>query len=1429
MPIKKLADAETRRWRQDKHLDFTSGWKPEWNSSIKRRSEMTDAEKAEAKQRVLSQTWWGNLASLSMHGIGIEEKINAHLANPVVIERASDWIIHPMKSASIMRPSYERWALHCHANGWNIFPETARGDRKPALLKKVQIRPGEFYDRPRTRLELASDYLSGEADHHNVAVAIGAGSGHIRVLDIDTLDQDLAEALHAAADEILGETPFVRVGRWPKRQLYYRCAADDEQMLSVPTIALKEFLGADGEIDRDENGSVRNGVEFLAARRNATLYGLHHGTGKSFDWSLGSLHPAIAGPEHAPVITKAQLLSFFERANEIRPFRQNSKAVGSDPRGTGGGMVFSYEKAGDLWLPRVTDGDWVVEDGVVVDGRERFLQHSVWAICAANVEHLAANADEVRFAGRAWAEQACSGRELKGHSVGKEFEVKFVAASQKWRSSIRHYEETGEWLGGMRPYILTGDGRKANDTLVASAPRPADGTLDFLPTPKPIVVAELAEKSKTKGLIRVEQSSEEIAANSAERALLDDEVARKAEHARVDREMTAAIERIFSGVDAYRAQPAGMPPAYILSTPTGSGKTVKTIAAVGNWCRDNPRGRDEGPVIMCLPTHENMAEALMKAEAMGMIVPDPELTIESAQEELETSGVKVVTFKGKIAAGCKRPNELKALEDRQISAAGLCGAEIVTDSEIEARRKRRNGEKLAREEVLCEYRERGECGYFRQHVEVMTADVVLVAHNYLTSNSLPKVLKNARIVIVDESITFRMLHQRILPLDVLDIERMAPFLTKKEEAEGVDAEVLREMRNAAADVAAKAIAKGEDPATAIAQAGIWDHVDAAIKVCMRGHGDDRQINPNLTADDVAGIVAKRTTPTDLIGEEKFWRLVADRSAAKGDIDRRLQPIWIDGKTDRDGKRLAVRMSWRSESNWADAPLVLLDASASPAIIGKVFDRPVAKEKVTAKMHLRTVAIMDHSAANSQFAPRPGASPEQKATAKAARRKVRLLADKVGTVFGHSRLLVGSTTAVQLALQATKGERWDVLPNTDWKHFGALRGLDFAKDHAVAMSVGRSEQPIRVIDGYVAALTYDDEKPQEPYDRMGNELDASGKPLMRKLVERRIRMRSGVDYDHMVMSFPEECTWANEIEAQWREEELRQFVGRLRSVYRNGNPGVYISVGKIIPDGIIVDEIVNLDDLLADADFFRVVRAGGGVMDEHIVPQLPIAAKVLGDRDFRELTDKFFADDKYRKVLTTTMWTVHYISGGQRRPARVMGYHDDPVAALRAAAEKAGVVIDEIISVVEPERRGNAVPAKPDWVAEEVETRRAVQLSEELEAIRETIPPYFLTLPVLGGASLEKLVVDELPEEKVRLAATIDSAREHGEIIEAKVWGYGVLQIPPQHWEQQMRDLSTRFLADVEGGTPPDDAFEPICRFCEDLADRVEREEIKLAA
>ena len=139
-----------------------------------------------------------------------------------------------------------------------------------------------------------------------------------------------------------------------------------------------------------------------------------------------------------------------------------------------------------------------------------------------------------------------------------------------------------------------------------------------------------------------------------------------------------------------------------------------------------------------------------------------------------------------------------------------------------------------------------------------------------------------------------------------------------------------------------------------------------------------------------------------------------------------------------------------------------------------------------------------------------------------------------------------------------------------------------------LSVGRMELPIRTIDGLVAALTYDDEDPEDPYDIDGTGLTPEGHPLLMPSEDQVLKLRSGEVVELPTPMHPGK--WGRLIQKQYREEELLQFVGRLRPVYREGEPPVWFALSSVIPQELVIDDLIHIDDLITpDSRFWEAVR------------------------------------------------------------------------------------------------------------------------------------------------------------------------------------------------------------------------------------------------
>lgn len=92
----------------------------------------------------------------------------------------------------------------------------------------------------------------------------------LAAIDIDVLDEALADQIEALVEERLGATDLCRVGRWPKRLLLYRIAGDPAEK-SARTGKFGEHM-----------------VELLCSRgRQFAAFGKHPDTEKDYEWCDG--------------------------------------------------------------------------------------------------------------------------------------------------------------------------------------------------------------------------------------------------------------------------------------------------------------------------------------------------------------------------------------------------------------------------------------------------------------------------------------------------------------------------------------------------------------------------------------------------------------------------------------------------------------------------------------------------------------------------------------------------------------------------------------------------------------------------------------------------------------------------------------------------------------------------------------------------------------------------------------------------------------------------------------------------------------------------------------------------------------------------------------------------------------------------------------
>jgi Bifunctional DNA primase/polymerase, N-terminal/Primase C terminal 2 (PriCT-2)/Protein of unknown function (DUF3987) len=194
--------------------------------------------------------------------------------------------------------------------------------------------------------------------------AIGLACGTVIGIDIDVMDETVAFGLERLAREMLGDTPAMRIGKAPKRALYYRA-------------------------EEPFNGRKMHPIEVYGLGSQMVIHAIHPDTGKPYAWPGESL--AEIDISRLPQITEAQAMNWLAEAHkrippEFKPKTISSLGSGdvsewrgpSDPKGT-----LEAVQSALAFIPNdVVDGtSWVtmlhaIKASLGEEGRELWLEWS---------------------------------------------------------------------------------------------------------------------------------------------------------------------------------------------------------------------------------------------------------------------------------------------------------------------------------------------------------------------------------------------------------------------------------------------------------------------------------------------------------------------------------------------------------------------------------------------------------------------------------------------------------------------------------------------------------------------------------------------------------------------------------------------------------------------------------------------------------------------------------------------------------------------------------------------------------------------------------------------------------------------------------------------------------------------------------------------
>lgn len=1096
--------------------------------------------------------------------------------------------------------------------GWSVFPQTHRDRRGPGIVDGHALRWKEYSDRLPTDDEVR--WWAIQCPKHNVAAIMGKASGNVFGLDIDVDDVDLSMRLMDLADRMLGPSAFRRIGQYPRVVLLYRYADDD-------IIPSRSWRFVPGEPDANGNPVHFGGLELLSHGKPVTFYGHHHKTGRGFTWS--GLSPLYNAPSKAPLVSRAQVEAYIAAAQEIRPFARASRVSTTDTRWT-------YDPTAGLHAPRVLSSDeWSVDDdGLVVDGREAFL----FALCRAVVRSNEAAAR----AGSAGISQLCA-------LVEDRF-VSLAQVSGRWTSDLKN-EIADKVQSSVRYAIERSDGGQrvfrsplsvdpetcvsvfAEDRPDTSAVAVDDAKADDLNWVTPAVKRAITDLgSKRLPPMEVIPAT---AATTALAAMLPREERYAAGQAVAD-QVSAVVGQAFDfayavtaagGFKAPLAEPGqarALMPIYGLAAPTGAGKTRSVIRTAILKRAANPDVHVNTAVLV--PTHANAAEI---CEA----VPVHELELNEAIEEAEAAGLTVVHFKGRVASGCGHADQLERLY-----AAGQPGSRLCRTND-------KNRVTEEREEKLCRFYHN--CAH-RLQIEKLasgTVNLTVMPHAYLTGPMAKEVSDHVHFAVVDETHWRALSNVRTFPVTALTGARALPKLDKAERSLGIDAQEFVLERDAAVRTLLDALDRGIDPARAFlalskkTRAGWVDHGSALLTSAARcvsaSQSEGLQVHPEMTDAEIDNLTAM-AQGDHLDAEGALWKLVRDRLAdliayrlenelytaamdnggslvppvrrVVNDHDPRIQSVVAtDEKTKEPGPH--IRISYWRKRNFVGLPTLLIDASMSEKITRKAWPgREPIITRVNAPQHLRTILVADGTGSDSAIIPARTKGGDARFRAAARADLFHALVTRVSALYANSGVLASMTKAVRAFFEGTTC--WPA--NVDCLHQGNTRGYNFAEHHGALVSYGRLEYPASAVDAYKALFTYDEAEPEAAWDLYGTGMTKDGKKAIEAPSDRRtILMRDGSRRQYEDVLYPE-GSWSREVQIQLREEELRQTVGRLRPVYRIDSDAVWILVGRCVPEGVVVDEIVTLQDLVRpDIRFehlFEGARRSHGVISPSNVQQ-----------------------------------------------------------------------------------------------------------------------------------------------------------------------------------------------------------------------------------
>lgn len=929
-----------------------------------------------------------------------------------------------------------------------------------------------------------------------------------------------------------------------------------------------------------------------------------HWTGPSFQHS----NLALFKVDRLRIITERQIQLFEHRlALEVGLDATRSQGVTVD-------ASLPAQLVGDILVPTLTERPdlWRRNPGTgrICDGREKWLTQMAFAVVRYNPAASYNDADITKLrraiisVWRETTEAENSGREWSANVLVKTVSAKLRAVARK---------------------LVAGEVTPARRTQAAEIKRlPAevvatgDDGLDWITT-----AAFDSDASATTRQVTTEPGeTEETVNRAARRRRIRDMKVRK----RIASMATARIREIAISVFDAVVRGDDKRALDIVKAHPGVGKSVTFLKTLAELCE--ARGQELGGrrIVFAVPSYENAVDLLRKVKDW-----DYEVRAVAAPAGLQTAMPSFRSAPGAVERGVavglwigrsKAPCPLRDVHDR-IAALGVDSSPLCTQTQAA-----RNGLQVVGGEdakpIDCILK--STCAYYVQPTLLEPCSIVICVRTYVTMDTKPEFLTtNCALLVIDEDPTLSAVKVYNAKRDHLLKKRdgrVTPRMWKLHHV--LDSGRVEDLRETLWQVVTQSMEAQQyrrpgavEPARALIdwrcnQTGLTGDalLDAAAACCERSDELKRVIRP-YEGGDIADFIQEVSAPLD--GHEKAEGLAAERALIRVLRDRmarlRADDIALPGEPrrshgvkdarlqlrfkSRDGLWTHIRISERLSTNWADTPVVILDASAQKPLVDKLFARDARMHEIPSLPNLKIALCLDALFSNAAFNTEPGDANDTARKAETARRNIQKMRDaitKVAFRFRGQRVLVVTTIDIEKALFADDGS-WAWPSSVDHWHYGALRGLDGAREHAALITIGRSQLPIEAADAIAAAFGHDDADGYQPVDAFGDGHDAKGVRLFREKATRRLLLRSGRTLIRTVERMQTER--GRQVDMAWTAEEIRQAAGRLRDIHRTAAP-LWIAFGTELHEDAVVDRLFNIRAMLADAAEAERARTGGEI-------------------------------------------------------------------------------------------------------------------------------------------------------------------------------------------------------------------------------------------